>query len=106
MTDDARTVADRIIDFLRGIGIDVREDALPDDTFLPGLRVASGRLVVDRTRLLWPVDLLHEAGHIAVTPSSSRPLLSDDPHGHVEAPHVGEVEATAWARAATRWLRE
>ena len=101
MTDDAKAVADRIIDFLRGIGIDVREDALPDDTFLPGLRVASGGLVVDRTKLLWPGDLLHEAGHIAVTPSSSRPLLSDALHAHVEAPHAGEVEATAWAYAAT-----
>jgi hypothetical protein len=55
-----------ILDFLEEIGIDVELTDLPDDTFLPGLTMQDGRLLVDETKLAYPGDLLHEAGHIAV----------------------------------------
>lgn len=101
MADDAMSITDAITAFLRGIGIAVRDGVVPDDAFLPGVRVDSGGLIVDRHALAWPGDLLHEAGHIAVTPAADRHRLSDALQGHVEAPHAGEVEATAWAYAAT-----
>jgi hypothetical protein len=91
---------DRIVAFLRGIGIVAREAALDDPAFLPGVVIAAGELVFDRARLTWPGDLLHEAGHIAVTPAAQRPLLP----GLLDGPPIafgGEVEATAWAYAAT-----
>jgi hypothetical protein len=88
---------DRIVAFLRGIGLDVREGDVGAAPFLPGLRIAAGALVFDRERLTWPGDLLHEAGHLAVTPAAKRALLSDD----VEDDAMGEFEATAWAYAAT-----
>ena len=50
-----------------------------------------------------PGDLLHEAGHIAVTPASARARLSDGLE-ESEHPHAGEMEATAWAYAAIRFL--
>jgi hypothetical protein len=92
--------ADRIVAFLRGIGIVVREAGLDDPSFLPGVAIVAGELVFDRARLTWPGDLLHEAGHIAVTPAAQRALLP----GLLDGPPVafgGEVEATAWAYAAT-----
>ncbi|UOV05081.1 hypothetical protein MUU77_07340 [Pseudoxanthomonas sp. F37] len=63
--------------FLRGIGLVVTEGRVPDDCFLSGVRIHRGTLVFDRQRLQWPGDLLHEAGHIALTPAALRAALSD-----------------------------
>ena len=67
-----------MIGFLRRIGIEVRLTTLGDEAFLPGLRVDRGRLLVDAERLIYPGDLLHEGGHIALVPPELRPLLGDD----------------------------
>lgn len=96
---------DRILAFLDEIRLPVAEGPVPEDSFLPGVRIAGGIVVYDRAALRWPGDLLHEAGHIAVTPSRLRPALSD---GLAQMPcveHAGEVEATAWAFAAVAHLR-
>ncbi len=45
-------------------------------SFLPGLTIEAGGLLVDESRLEYPGDLLHEAGHIAAAPPSSRPAMS------------------------------
>lgn len=93
-------LAQRIADFLRGIGLPVREEAVPGDAFLPGVQVQGGGIVFDPARLAWPGDLLHEAGHIAVTPAARRHELPSLLDGHpINAPG-GEIEATAWAYAA------
>lgn len=91
---------DRITAFLRDIGIPVHERAVGDGAFLPGVRVVGGEIEFERARLRWPGDLLHEAGHIAVTPPALRPRLPEALDGHpIDAPG-GEIEATAWAWAA------
>ena len=91
---------ERITAFLASIDIALTEGEIPTAALLPGVAIVSGRLVVDRDRLTWPGDLLHEAGHIAVMPAALRGTLggtlADDP----EVPHAGEPEATAWAWAA------
>ena len=66
---------DRIVAFLRRIGIPVSAAELTD-SFLPGLTIERGGLVVDDERLEFPGDLLHEAGHIAVAPAELRPSMS------------------------------
>ena len=91
----------QIVAFLISIGIPVREGSVVDDSFLPGLSIINGSLVYDGLSLQWPGDLLHEAGHIATVPSSMRALLNDSLDQSVSVPHAGEVEATAWAYAAT-----
>ena len=68
----------RIGAFLEGIGIPVATTELGDGTFLPGVTVRDGRLLVDAARLAHPGDLLHEAGHLAVVPAAARPLLGSD----------------------------
>jgi hypothetical protein len=84
---------DRIVAFLRRVGIPVELATLEGETFLPGVSVAGGGLRVDPARLAWPGDLLHEAGHIAVgDPASPDSGVSDDPGE--------EMAALAWSFAA------
>jgi hypothetical protein len=99
------TRLESIIEFLTQIGISVVEGVVPPDSFLPGIRLAHGTLIFDRRSLRWPGDLLHEAGHIAVTPAGLRNELDDALEGAAPVPHAGEVEATAWAYAALVYLQ-
>ncbi|HEY0148898.1 MAG TPA: hypothetical protein VGB70_07820 [Allosphingosinicella sp.] len=90
-----REDVERIAAFLTRIGIPVRAEPLPEGSFLPGLTVRHGGLVYDPETLEWPGDLLHEAGHIAVTDPALRLGLcepSDDPGE--------EMAAIAWSWAA------
>jgi hypothetical protein len=91
-----------IVDFLVEIGIPVEPRELPDDTFLPGIALERGTLLVDESRLAHPGDLLHEAGHIAVTPSWARPQLTDG----IDVPGLDtrllEWAAIPWSYAAAR----
>jgi hypothetical protein len=101
---DAAAVTQTLLDFLAGIGITVSEGAVPADSFLPGIRLVAGTLVVDRAALRWPGDLLHEAGHIATTPAALRASLDDQLADDPAIAHRGEAEATAWAWAALTQL--
>lgn len=87
---------DRIIAFLNQIGLPVHRRLLPDETFLPGILVERGELVIDAEKLTHPGDLLHEAGHIAVMPPSERPNLNADLHSGPGE----EMAAIAWSYAA------
>lgn len=90
-------IADLIADFLIEIGLQVRAGAVPDLTFLPGIHVANGVLIVDEARLTYPGDLLHEAGHLAVTPATQRNSVDGD-----TGENGGEeMAAIAWSYAAS-----
>lgn len=91
-----------IVDFLRDIGLPIAEATLPDDTFLPGIVIRDGGLIIDPDRLQWPGDLLHEAGHLAVLPPALRARASDDLAEEQDVAHAGEQEAMAWAWAAVQ----
>jgi hypothetical protein len=87
----------RIVAFLRQIGLPVEVATLDHETFLPGVAVSGGGLRVDPTRLAWPGDLLHEAGHVAVgDPARLGEGVSDDPGE--------EMAALAWSFAAATHL--
>jgi hypothetical protein len=90
----------RIVSFLTEIGIAVHFETLDAQPLLPGVDIRNGSLIVDVAKLVWPGDLLHEAGHIAVMPAALRGLMSGELSDGPTAPHAGEVEATAWAYAA------
>jgi hypothetical protein len=92
---------DRIVAFLAGIGLPPRAATLDGDTFLPGIRIMRGELVYDPARLAWPSDLLHEAGHIALTPAAHRGSLDDALTAEQHFEHGGEVESIAWSYAAS-----
>ncbi len=96
MTDTLET----IVQFLRSIGLVVEPAHLQGDTFLPAIRIVQGGLRYDSTKLQTPGDLLHEAGHIAITPAHARAALRDALEGqHLDA-QTDEVEAIAWSWAA------
>jgi hypothetical protein len=87
-----------------GIGIPMSRAELLDGTFLPGVRIDQGALVVDAGRLSYPGDLLHEAGHLAVLPPASRRSFGsqEGPPG-VDMRQL-EIQAIAWSYAAAMHL--
>ena len=88
-------VTARIITFLGEIGIPVFVEPLDEETLLPAMTVRDGALVIDPARLTWPGDLLHEAGHIAVTDPALRASLCE-----VRSDPAEEMAAIAWSYAA------
>ena len=82
--------------FVTSIGLEVVAAELPDPTFLPGLQIEHGRLLVDEARLRYPGDLLHEAGHLAVAPPARRPTM----HHNVGDNAAEEMMAISWSYAA------
>ena len=89
-------LTNRIIEFLRETGLQVRAGELPERTFLPGIHVVCGALVIDEARLAYPGDLLHEAGHLAVTPAALRDSIDGDAGDYGGE----EMAAIAWSYAA------
>jgi len=83
----------RIAEFLAGIGIVVRTGDVPSETFLPGIVIDRGMLVIDEDRLMYPGDLLHEAGHLALMPPEERANTGPDPGSD----DGFEMAATAWS---------
>ena len=96
--------AKRIADFLAEIGLEIVCEEINDETFLPGILVRNGRVVVDKEKLAFPGDLLHEAGHLALAPGAIRSTLS----GEVAFPGVQmepvESSVMAWSYAAALYL--
>jgi hypothetical protein len=93
-------LTDQILSFLKEIGLEVRLAEIEGPTILPGIHVESGVLKVDRARLLYPGDLLHEAGHLAMLDSQTRAVSTGDcgPSGGEE------MAAIAWSYAAALHL--
>ena len=91
---------DKILAFLEDIGIIVTAGEVADDTFLPGIDIRDGTLIVDKRKLWYEGDLLHEAGHIAVSPAAVRSHLSGKVDVAAGAPHLVELEAMLWSYAA------
>ena len=88
------------VSFLEEIGITVHFDIIESKTFLPGISIANGSIVVDKSKLKYPGDILHEAGHIAVVPAAERNTLSEDSIAKREMREAEEMMAIAWSYAA------
>lgn len=94
----------KIIHFLKQIGISVVETALPDDCFLPGLSIEKNTILMDSEQLKYPGDLLHEAGHLAVTVEELRPLIGTDEMDPAWPTDGDELAAILWSYAALKHL--
>ena len=94
----ADPLTERLVAFVRGIGIGVRAATLPEKTVLPGLDIRNGAILVDEARMTHPGDILHEAGHLAVTD----PLKRDTPQ--LSSTPADEMTSIAWSYAALRHL--
>jgi hypothetical protein len=89
-----------ILDWLRQIGLGVRFAPLGTGTFLPGVTLEPGGLVVDPERLLYPGDLLHEAGHLAIMLPAQRASTGSNAGSDMG----DEVAAQTWSYAAAYHL--
>lgn len=94
----------KIIHFLQEIGIRVIETELPDDCFLPGLAIEKNAILMDPQRMKFPGDLLHEAGHLAVTSEELRPLIGTAEMDPAWPSDGDELAAILWSYAALNYL--
>jgi len=90
----------KLAGFLNSIGLEVIPGRVQGETFLPGIEVKDGRLIVDESRLLYPGDLLHEAGHLAVMSGTMRKGLNGNLVESEADTALIEVAAIAWSYAA------
>ncbi|QUL37718.1 hypothetical protein [Erythrobacter sp. JK5] len=88
-------VAARCLDFLTGIGIECAPIGDEQAQLLDGLAIVGGRLLIDPAIAVWPGDLLHEAGHIAIAAPEERSSL-----GPIGPDGGDEMAAIAWSYAA------
>jgi hypothetical protein len=103
MTDSTQYVGE-IYAFLSEIGIPVVETTLTVPTFLPGILIDAGTLKVDSLKLGYVGDILHEAGHIAVTVPAERAQLQDNIMADRPDKAGDEIAVLLWTYAACRHL--
>jgi|SRR5579883_729547 len=93
-------VVETIAGFFAEIGLPFQFAELTGPTFLPGVAIQRGILTIDREKLLYPGDLLHEGGHLALLTPAERAAADGDigPDGGME------TGAIAWSYAAALHL--
>lgn len=103
ITDKQLADIKKILAFLTDIGIKHRFETLSEDTFLTGIKIEKGGLLLDLKKGLHPGDILHEAGHIAVSSETNRHSITGDmkDYNHQAAE---EMTAIAWSWAAAHHL--
>lgn len=94
----------KVLLFLKEIGIDVMEKQI-ESSFLPGLELGPNCIYIDYNKLLYPGDLLHEAGHLAVTTSEERKLVGTDQISPDWPTQGEEIAAILWSYAALHHLQ-
>lgn len=99
---DLTPVMTRMIRFIESIGIPVVLDTITVPTFLPGIFISKGTMIVDTEKLLYPGDILHEAGHLAVAMPEDREKMHGDAGTMTEKNQSDgeEMMAIAWSYAA------
>lgn len=118
----------KAIEGLRRLGIPIRLTQIRENSFIPGVWIDRGTLVVNPEHVFFLGDIFHESGHLAITPSRLRSFWTpntnlDDPEAElakemyriVVSPEgfalqgegivrqilqMGEAEAIAWEYAA------
>ena len=94
-------VTEKIIPFLRAIGLEVQAGTVAGKTIFPGIKVDQGVLCYDPAALQHPGDLLHEAGHLAVKTAADRKLAGVD----LGSDPAEEMMAIGWSYAAVLHLQ-
>jgi hypothetical protein len=90
---------EKMTDFIGNIGLHCSFETIEGNTFLPGLKLRNGTLIIDKEKLLYPGDILHEAGHLACMPPEIRKTMSDSLENN-DMHSGGEMMAIAWSYAA------
>jgi antirestriction protein ArdC len=96
---NSTTIFNKAVNFLENIGIAVHFKTIDYATFLPGISIECGEIIIDSEKLLYPGDILHEAGHIAVVPAVDRSNLDEHNIEKREQREAEEMMAIAWSYA-------
>jgi hypothetical protein len=108
MTEDRShemALLEQCVDFLNNIvGIETSFRKIGDKSFLPGLLINKGTIIIDKDALEQPGDILHEAGHIAIVPAFERHGLSEKGIIKRKNREGEEIMAIAWSYAACLYL--
>lgn len=92
---------EQCIDFLNNVvGIETSFRKIGHNSFLPGLLIYKGTIIIDKDALAHPGDILHEAGHIAIVPAIDRQHLSEKDIIKRKNREGEEIMAIAWSYAA------
>ncbi|MBS1522311.1 MAG: hypothetical protein JST50_15025 [Bacteroidetes bacterium] len=94
----SNTIMEQMLSFIKGIGLEYHFETIEPKTFLPGLDFRKGALIIDRDKLLYPGDILHEAGHLACMPPDVRKTMTGDLENN-NLNQGGEMMAIAWSYA-------
>ena len=97
-------ITQKIADFIVDTGLRLEKACIDEETFLPGLLVKDGGIIVDEDGLKYPGDLLHEAGHLALASGEIRRTLSGEVRLPGQAMEPVEAQAMAWSYAAALFL--
>lgn len=95
-------ILERIFRFFDKISIQYNFTEIETETFLPGIQIKNGVLQIDLQKLKYPGDLLHEAGHIAVTKSEERNVLNDNVIENNAEKAGDEMAVLLWSYAAAK----
>jgi hypothetical protein len=95
-------VLKQIFQFFDEISIPYNFTEIEKETFLPGIQIKNGSLQIDLEKLKYPGDLLHEAGHIAVSLSAERESLNDNVIENNSEKAGEEIAVLLWSFAAAR----
>jgi hypothetical protein len=92
---------EQCVDFLNNVvGIETSFRTIGNKSFLPGLLISKGTIIIDKDALEHPGDILHEAGHIAIVPAFERLGLSEKGIIKRKNRESEEIMAIAWSYAA------
>lgn len=97
-------VTQKIADFIADTGLELIREHIDEETFLPGILVRNGAMIVDEDRLMYPGDLLHEAGHLALASSEIRRTLCGEVRLPGKLMEPVEAQAMAWSYAAALFI--
>ena len=95
-------VLEKIFHFFEEIAILYNFTEIEVETFLPGIQIKNGVLQIDLKKLKYPGDLLHEAGHIAVSLSVERENLNNNVIENNIEKAGEEMAVLLWSYAALR----
>jgi len=100
MTKKEEQLLDRLIDFVHGIGLKTQECTFTHQSLLPGFDFGHQCIIIDREKVKYPGDLLHEAGHLAVVWAEKREKVNSLVENPVELTDGEEIAAILWSYAA------
>lgn len=104
MISSKEKLVQKAFDFLTEIGISAEKVLLTDAEFLPGLKIFKGKILYDEKRLLYPGDILHEAGHIATTPKVDRTKKGTEKMTNDWPSEGDEIATICWSYAAAKQI--